>query len=572
MLVDNYHTDFLVDTSFPEVRELDDVAQNILEKRYLHPGETNWGDVANRVVNYVLRSAEDKDIREPVRQMIANRYFIPNSPTLVNSGKRHAGLSACFVVDMQDTIESIFETKLNFALVARSGGGCGTTLTNLRPENDVVAGSTHGYAGGPVNFFNTICEDMKVITQAGFRAMAMMGTMHVRHPDIKKFITAKSEEGIMTTTNISVIVDNAFMDAVKNDLPYWTEFSGKKYHQYRARDIFDMIVYGAWRNGEPGIIFEEKILDSPYKYTDQVIQATNPCGEQPLPPNGVCNLGSLDISKFIDGETINYARLRTAVIYAVRFLDRVIDVNQFPTKDIERWAFDNRPIGLGIMGYADYLLQLGIPYGSERALQELDSVMEFIYYVALLESENLGIAHGVPKEPAKLSHPRRNITLLSIAPTGTISLLAGCSSSIEPIFSEVTIRTDKTGTYDMRHPLSHKDFFRCAVSANGAQEVTWKEHIDTQSVAQKWVDSGVSKTINVPSMTRKKTIAEMLMYAWEESKVKGLTIYRTQSRNEEVLTPKNIKKNKCPVCDTQLIKESGCSKCPNCDYSVCEIG
>jgi len=559
--------------TFKKVREIDEVAQNILEKRYLHEGETSWEDVVNRVVNYVLRSAEDDSIREDIRRMMLYGYFIPNSPTLVNAGKRHAGLSACFVVDMQDTIESIFLTKLQFALIARKGGGCGTTLSNLRPKDAPVAGSTHGYAGGPVDFFNTICHDMEVITQSGFRAMAMMGTMHVRHPDIKRFITAKSEEGIMTTTNISVIVDDAFMQAVKNGDTYWTEFGGKKYEELDAKEVFDMIVYGAWRNGEPGIIFDERIQDSPYKFTGQKIQATNPCGEQPLPPNGVCNLGSLDISKFVDDDgELDVDLLKLAVFYSVRFLDRVIDVNQFPTREIETWAFDNRPIGLGIMGYADALLKMGVAYGSEEALDFLDQVMSIMYYTAELESENLGMERGYPKEPAKLSNPRRNITLLSIAPTGTISLLAGCSSSIEPVFSEVTIRTDKTGKYDIRHPQAHKDYFRCAVSANGAQEVTWQEHIATQDRAQHWVDSGVSKTINVPALTRKSTISDMLMYAWEHSRVKGLTIYRNQSRSVEVLTPKNIKKNKCPVCGSDLKRESGCSSCTECEYSVCEIG
>lgn len=565
-------TEILLQNDFPKVNEIDDVAQNILEKRYLHDGEKTWEDVVNRVISYVLRSPADAEIREPVREMMMNRYFIPNSPTLVNAGKRHAGLSACFVVDMQDTIESIFDTKYKFAMIARKGGGCGTTLSNLRPKNDPVAGSTHGYAGGPVDFFDTICQDMKVITQAGFRAMAMMGTMDVRHPDIKRFITAKSEEGVMTTTNISVIVDDAFMKAVEDDTTYWTEFGGRKYEELRAREIFEMMVYGAWRNGEPGIIFKERVSDSPYKYTGQVIQATNPCGEEPLPPNGVCNLGSIDISKFVENGKFNYGRFRNAVALSVKFLDRVIDVNQFPTKEIETWAFDNRPVGIGIMGYADYLLSLGIPYGSDHALSLLDDIMSSMYYIAKATSEELGNQYGIPKEPAKLPNPRRNITLLSIAPTGTISLLAGCSSSIEPIFSEVTIRKDKTGTYDMRHPLAHKEFFRCAVSGNGAVEVTWKEHIDTQSVAQRWVDAGVSKTINVPALTRKRTIEEMLMYAWKESAVKGLTIYRNQSRQVEVLTPKNIKHNKCPVCGADLIKESGCSSCSSCDYSVCEIG
>lgn len=234
---------------FEPVLELDDIAKNILQKRYFQPSETSWEQLAKRNVSHVI--GEDSEDFQDTKDMLTNRYFIPNSPGLVNAGTKNGGLIACFVVDFLDTIEEIYKTKFEFAQIARKGGGCGTDLSHLRPENSKVAGSTHGYAGGPIKFFDTICHDMEALTQAGFREMAMMGTISVRHPDIKKFITSKSQEGKMRNTNISVVVDNDFMEKVKNDETYWTEFDGVKYEELSAREIYNMIIEGAWKNGEP---------------------------------------------------------------------------------------------------------------------------------------------------------------------------------------------------------------------------------------------------------------------------------------------------------------------------------
>jgi len=263
---------------FKPVNIIDSIADNILKKRYFHEGESKWEDIVNRVIEFILGDCKDSEQKLLTHEMILNRYFIPNSPALVNSGKKNAGLCACYVVDFKDSIEDIYKTKLDFALIAKKGGGCGTTLSKLRPENSIVSGSAHGYAGGPVRFFDTICKDMEVITQAGFREMAMMGAMSVYHPDIIKFITAKDVEGIMKTTNISVLVDDSFMEKVKNNETYWTEFDNVKYDEYSARAIFNLIIDGAWRNGEPGLLFYDRINDSPYKYSNQEILATNPCG------------------------------------------------------------------------------------------------------------------------------------------------------------------------------------------------------------------------------------------------------------------------------------------------------
>lgn len=288
--------------------------------------------------------------------------------------------------------------------------------------------------------------------------------------------------------------------------------------------------------------------------------------EQPLPPNGVCNLGSIDLSKFYCKEGnkgIDWLKLQYATRWGVRFLDAVIDKTSFPTKDIEQWATDNRAIGLGIMGYADLCLMQEIAYGSPEALELLSDVLRFISIVAENESIKMGKEYGVPKACENLPIPRRNVTLTTIAPTGTISLLAGCSSGIEPIFSEITIRNDKTGSYTFENNLADKEYFRCAVSSNGAREVTWEEHIMTLATAQKYIDSGVSKTINFPTHTHRETIGKAVIMAWKEG-CKGLAVYRNGSRQVEVLTPKNVKKDKCPVCGNDMVHVDGKHKCLIC--------
>jgi ribonucleoside-diphosphate reductase alpha chain len=554
--------------TFENVRKLSPTAKQILNKRYMWDGEKTWDELVDRVVNYIVPK-ESEDFA-PTREMIMHRYFMPNSPVLVNSGKPDAGLAACYVVDFKDTIEDIYKTKYDFALIARKGGGCGTTLSNLRPKGSNVKGSTHGYAGGPIAFADTISRDMAVISQGGLRSMAIMFTMSCYHPDIIDFILAKENEDDkkIENANMSVVVDNNFMELVKADKTYWTEFDGVKYKEYKARDIFNLIVEGAWRNGEPGVLFQDRINDSPYKYTGQTIRASNPCSEQPLPPGGVCNLASLDLSKFIKKDkTMDFDKLEYTSRLGVRFLDRVVDKSSYPTEEILKWAKNNRAIGLGIFGFADYCLMKEIAYGSEESLKELDLILSKIYEWAKDESEKLGKELGVPKECKKLPEPRRNITLTTVAPTGTVSLIGGASSGIEPIFSEIVVRNDKTGTYVFEEKLADKPYFRCAVSANGAQEVTWEEHVKVLATAQKNVDSGVSKTINFPTHTHRETIYKAVFMAWELG-CKGIAVYRNGSRKVEVLSPKNIKQDKCPNCDTPVVTINNIKTCPSCGWKV----
>lgn len=266
---------------------------------------------------------------------------------------------------------------------------------------------------------------------------------------------------------------------------------------------------------------------------------------------------------------MDWYKLGLAVKLGTRFLDRVIDVTSYPTPEIKEWSLSNRPIGNGIMGFADYLLKREIAYGSEEANIELEKILQFIYQTAKIESELLGKEKGVPDYCQKLAEPRRNITLTTVAPTGTVSLIAGCSNGIEPIFSEVTIRNDKTGTYEFDHDLVDKPYFRCAVAANGAKEVTFEEHIKTLASAQKYVDSGVSKTANCPTGTHRDTIAKGFLMAWKLG-CKGLAVYRNGSRKLEVLSPKNLKKDKCPVCDSDLLTYGDIKRCsnPTCEFTL----
>lgn len=553
---------------FPKVKDVSDVAMNILKKRYFGPGETTWEQLTDRVIDYVLLDAPSEQ-RENTREMMLNRYFIPNSPCLVNAGKQNSGLNGCYVVDFPDTIEGIYKTKLDFALVARKGGGCGTTLSKIRPEGSKVNGSTHGYAGGPIKFADTISHDADALSQSGFRSMAIMFTMGVRHPDLIKFINAKEEEGKISNANISVVVDDEFMQKVESDETYWTEFQGIKYNEYKARDIFNMIVEGAWRNGEPAVLFKNRIDDSPYKYTGQEILSTNPCSEQPLPSNGVCTLGSFDVSKFLNKDKkLNVDLFEKAIRLSVRFLDEVLDKSAYPTKEIEEWVVKNRAIGIGVMGVADYFLMKEMAYGSDESVEELEKILTILNDVSEDESEKIGIEKGFPYYCQMLPKPRRNITTTTVAPTGTISLIGGCSSGIEPIFSEITIRNDKTGSYRFENDLANKPYFRCAVASNGATEVSWEEHIKILAAAQRHIHSGVSKTTNFPTHTHRETIAKAFILAWK-SGVKGLAVYRNGSRKVEVLSPRNVKKNICPKCSSELLTFDGHKKCSNkeCEYS-----
>ena len=702
-------------------------AERLATKRYFLKDENgniieNWDGLSHRIVNHVCQN-ESEEFKKEIFDLIYNTKFLPNSPCIVNAGKKKAsGALACFVSPPpQDTWQSMIENIKTFGDIARVGGGNGTCFSYIRPEGDPVFGSTHAKACGPIEHMRMVSEVMTSITQSGFRGMAILGSLHVNHPDIEKFIVCKQRERALKTFlkedifnhfeqlngkthehlnivldkfisnfNISVLVTDDFMQKVEKDEDFDLVFAGKVYKTVKAKDLFYKIVGNAWRNGDPGLLFYDAINDGPYKYSGQEIVATNPClsgdtlvrteagpekiqdlvgkecnifsyvdgkfiiaqtkgsfltkkdasvihiklnnlsdespreiictpehkilttysgyveagelkqgsfvygmpgdaqkpdifevieivegtnkidvydltvdhpshnfvangivvkncGEQQLPSKntpkeqrgGCCNLGSIDISKYYnsDKNDIDYRSLQKDIRSTIQFLDDVIDVNVFPGEAFELWAKENRPVGLGIMGWADLLLKMGIAYGSQESLDLAEKVMKFFEDTSHKKSVELAKEKGTP-EACRYEELgfRRNITLTSIAPTGSISMLAGCSSSIEPIYTEQIFRYDNTGEYQyQKHPFADKKHFRCAVSHNDkSKEITWEQHVDMQIAFQKYCSSGISKTINMSSDATIEDVANAYMRAWR-GKTKGITVYRDGCKTTQVL-------------------------------------
>lgn len=552
------------------------VAQQIAEKRYFRKDSDgncieDWSGLAQRVVNHVCKTEND-EYKSKIYDLIFETRFLPNSPCLVNSGTPVGGLLACFVTKSpEDSWEGFIENKANFGYVARRGGGCGVDFSLIRPEGDKVFGSTHAKACGPIQHMRTVSEDMASITQAGFRGMANMGTLRVNHPDIEKFIVCKQREfalkcllkedifsqyddilanlesqaavvldKFISNFNISVVATDEFMQAVENDADFDLVFDNTVYKTVKAKELFNKIVHNAWKNGDPGLLFYNAMNSGPYKHSGQELTATNPCGEQMLPQYGSCNLGSIDVSKYYDDglRDVNWDALSDAIHTAVQFLDNVISANKFPTSDFTNWAKNNRPVGLGIMGWADLLLKKRIAYGSPRSLEYASELAKFFAEQAHTKSVQLGKDKGTPKScQYKELDFRRNATTISIAPTGSISLLAGCNGSIEPVYSPTIFMYNNTGSYEMPHPSADKSYFRSAVDPSGEKEVTWQQHIDMQAAFQEHCDSGISKTINMKNEATEADVSKAYMRAWK-SGCKGVTIYRDGSKTAQVLNTK----------------------------------
>ncbi len=578
-----------------EPAPLTDNSKVVLEHRYLLKDENNEvietpNEMFIRVAkalakpekSYGLDDVGVKQIENLFYQSMASLEFLPNSPTLMNAGTGAGTLSACFVLPLTDSMEGIMKAAHDAAMVQKFGGGTGFSLSEIRPTGTPIA-TTHGKACGPIAVLRLLSSVSTLVTQGGKRDGANMAVMDVHHPNILDFIECKTIEGQIHNFNISVGASDEFMEAVKNGTEYSlyvksdpADENSEKVVAGRldAREVFGKIVHGAWLNGEPGMIFLDEVnRNSPVKHVG-MITATNPCGEQPLLPNESCNLGSIDVAKFVkdsDGKVeIDWTKLSKTIRLTTRFLDNVIDGNKYAIPEIEEMNLGTRKLGLGVMGFADLLVKLGISYDSDEGVEIGRKIMAFFKEESDNESRDLAIERGpFPKWAGsdmekRGEEPLRNACRLTVAPTGTISMIAGASSGIEPIFSlayrkhnilegETLFYVDKNFENICRYENIYSEDLMEYLSDGGslqdrldvpdnvknlfhtAADISPTYHVLMQSAFQESTDAGISKTINFPNEATIQDVENAYMLAWE-TKCKGITVYRSGSRQVEVLT------------------------------------
>ena len=577
-------------------------ALRVLRERYLTrkdgevvetPEEMCWRvaqSIAAGEARYGRTPAAVNEVATAFYEMMIDQYFMPNSPTLMNAGKGN-GLqySACYVLPVGDSMEEIFDSVKAAAIIHKSGGGTGFAFSRLRPKDDLVA-STGGRASGPVSFLRVFNGATEAVKQGGTRRGANMGILKVDHPDILEFIECKLDGGI-TNFNISVAATDGFMDALAKGEEYdlVNPHNGKVMQRLSAREVFERMVRAAWRTGDPGMVFIDRINASPANPTPEIgqIEATNPCGEQPLLPNEACNLGSLNVAKFArrspNGEmSIDWDEMERVVRLAVRFLDDVIEMNPYPLPEIDATVKANRRIGLGIMGWADLLYTLGIPYDSQEAVSLADQLMAFVKEKSHDQSSKLADERG-PFPNWKHSiykniRPMRNSTVTTIAPTGTISMIAGCSSGVEPIFALAFEHRVKQTDGERVLTFVNETFEKLAreqgfysqalmeeIAKRGSlhdipgvpeqarevfktsHDIAFEWHVRHQAAFQRSTDNGVSKTINLPNDATEDDVARAYKLAWELGCL-GITVFRDGCKGEQVL---NVgvgkKKDQTPV-------------------------
>lgn len=616
--------------------ELSENAKKVLTRRYLKKDEKGNTietpeEMFRRVANNVAsadslynKNADIAKISDQFYAIMTNLEFLPNSPTLMNAGRKLQQLSACFVIPVEDSMESIFRAIKETAIIQKTGGGTGFSFSRLRPRGDIVH-STGGEASGPVSFMSVFNAATGVIAQGGKRRGANMGVLRVDHPDIMEFITCKETEGEFENFNISVAATEKFLNAVKKSVSYEVvnPRTNTPTKTLEAEKVFTHIAYQAWKNGEPGIIFIDII--NKMQPTPQIgnIESTNPCGEQPLLPYESCNLGSINVSKMVKKtnekktgkrnkkerknfkKSIDWNKLRKTVRIAVHFLDNVIDMNKFPIEKIKEKTTANRKIGLGVMGFADLLVQLNIPYDSDEALETAEAIMKFIKEESHQKSRELAEERGsFPNyEKSIYETPMRNATTTTIAPTGSISIIANCSSSIEPYYAlaykkkaveeelvmvnpylehiakkegfhsdELMEKIAETGTVQNQKevPKKYRKLFKTAL------EIDYKWHVKMQSAFQKYTDNAVSKTINLPNSATRKDVKDAFLLA-HELQCKGITVYRNKSRQGQALSAGKKPRKRAQVTEGTTTKYN-IGNCGNLyvtvnedEQGVCEV-
>jgi len=565
---------------------LSENARRVLERRYLKKDRKGKvietpEQMFRRVAHHIARAEKKYGDEDHVREiegifyaLMAESKFLPNSPTLMNAGRRLGQLAACFVLPVEDSMEGIFDALKNAALIHKSGGGTGFSFSRLRPKKSRV-GTTGGVASGPVSFmkiFNTATEQVK---QGGTRRGANMAILRVDHPDIMEFIYSKKNNRELNNFNISVAVTDNFMEAVaqKGNYDLIDPRDNQKVGELNADEVYQALVKQAWENGDPGIIFLDRInRDNPTPELGE-IESTNPCGEQPLLPLEACNLGSINLAKFViendEEPAVDYESLKEVVWWTVRFLDDTIDMSKYPLPEIDKMVRGNRKIGLGVMGFADMLYQLQVPYNSERALEIAERVMGFIQEESYEASKYLADERGVFENFNKSVYKNhegctyRNATTTTIAPTGTLSIIAGCSSGIEPLFALSFVRhvmdndellevnptfesvAKERGFYsrELLDAIAQKGTIRDLNEIPEdvrevfvtAHDVSPEWHIRMQAAFQKFTDNAVSKTVNLPRDATAEDVLKVYSLAYE-LRCKGVTIYRDGSKENQVLS------------------------------------
>jgi len=556
-------------------------ARTILEKRYLKKENGQVTETpeemfirvaqavagAEKLFNSKLTKQQLAKFESDFYELITSWDFLPNSPTLMNAGRELGQLSACFVLPVDDSMEAIFTAVKDAALIHKSGGGTGFSFSRLRPKNSPVR-STGGIASGPVSFMKVFNAATEAIKQGGTRRGANMGILRVDHPDILEFISCKKDNNEITNFNISVGLTKEFMEAMEQDAYFDLTFNGQVYDHFKAREIFNLIVEHAWANGEPGIIFLDRMNEANPTPDLGEIESTNPCGEQPLLPYEACNLGSINLPNMVQEGKIDWQHLEQTVRRAVRFLDNVIEINVFPLEQITKMVQGNRKIGLGVMGWADLLFKLQLPYNSNDAVELAEKMSSFIQEKAHQASGELAAERGsFPNIERSIYRgtAMRNATCTTIAPTGTISMLAGASSGIEPAFSIAYTKNVLDGEKLVEVNPVFEEYVQAnfppprarqiieEVSKSGsvqqladlpehirrtfitALEISPAWHIKTQAAFQRFCDNAVSKTVNFPNGATPKDIEEAYLLAYRLG-CKGVTVYRSGSREQEVLT------------------------------------
>jgi ribonucleoside-diphosphate reductase alpha chain len=556
-------------------------AEIVLKRRYLKKDsegnpiespEQMFGRVAEAVAfadALFDPKANIRKSREKFFNMMASLWFLPNSPTLMNAGRELGQLAACFVLPIEDSMEGIFETLKNTAVIHKSGGGTGFSFSRIRPANDIVR-STTGISSGPISFMAVYDAATETVKQGAARRGANMAVLRIDHPDIESFINVKNDLSRLNNFNISVAVTKPFMDALskREDYELINPRTGKTVGKISSEKIFDLIISSAWKTGEPGIIFIDRMNESNTTPGLGKIESTNPCGEQPLLPYESCTLGSINLSRMVKDHAIDFSRLKEVVHNAVHFLDNVLEINKYPLRIIEEMSKKNRKIGLGVMGFADMLIRMNIAFDSEKAVEQAESIMSFIQKESRAASAALAKIRGnfPAYKKSVFDSPStpymRNATTTTIAPTGSISIIAGTSSGIEPLFAIAHMRRIFEGEtlFDM-HPIflqmaNEQGFYTDEIAAEinrtgsikditsipesirnifkTSHDIPPEWHIKIQAAFQKFTDNAVSKTINFSSEANREDVKQAYLLAYK-SGCKGLTIYRDGSRQDQVL-------------------------------------